>query len=587
MIDLGSVVTSHQLTGLSSATEYCAYVQAVDASGASASSSTVTGWTLPTAPTSLSATSSTTNHIVWGWTNPSGTLTDSYLFWEAGSSCSSPTMVDIGSVVTTYTLTGLSSATEYCAYVQAVDSAGASASSSTATGWTLPSAPTALSVTGETTTTISISWSNPSGTLTDSYVYVGAACVTANQIDLGSVMTSYTITGLSSATSYCIYVQAVGSGGPSASSSTVTGWTLPTAPTSLSATAETTTSITWGWTNPSGTLSDSYLFWEAGSSCSSPTMVDIGSVSVTYVLTGLTPNTLYCAYVQAVDTGGPSASSNTATGTTMQTIPSAPTNLISTNILTTELDVAWTNPGSPPALVNATIYYGASATCAGTTVGVSIGVVSSYAIPNLMAGTQYSIEVTVWSSGGQSPDSNCLTESTLSGAAPAPTDLVSNAQGDTWITINWVNPSSSFVPVNNTVYIGPQSGTWTMAFSTSGAATQFNISGLTPGTTYFIAVTVWSPQSADSNVISVATLGGNGGGGGGNGNNGGGGTGSHNYLAQLDPAAPSYLWVYIGVAVLAVGVVVLFFLRPWWSFIIIGAGGALLVVAMAGLYNWG
>ena len=90
----------------------------------------------------------------------------------------------------------------------------------------------------------------------------------------------------------------------------------PPAPTGLHELSGTASSLTWTWTNPSGTLTDDYFFWEAGKTCSSPTEVNLGAVSDSYVVSSLASATWYCAYVKAASAGGTSAASSLSLGET-------------------------------------------------------------------------------------------------------------------------------------------------------------------------------------------------------------------------------------------------------------------------------
>jgi chitinase len=86
-------------------------------------------------------------------------------------------------------------------------------------GGTAPSAPTGLTVTGTTSSSVSLSWTAPSGTVTGYDVY-------KNGSEIGTVTgTSETVTGLSASTSYTFTVAAYNSVGTSAQSSQVSATT--------------------------------------------------------------------------------------------------------------------------------------------------------------------------------------------------------------------------------------------------------------------------------------------------------------------------------------------------------------------------
>jgi chitinase len=86
-------------------------------------------------------------------------------------------------------------------------------------GGTAPSAPTGLTVTGTTSSSVSLSWTAPSGTVTGYDVYKSGS-------EVGTVTgTSDTVTGLSASTAYTFTVAAYNSVGTSAQSSQVSATT--------------------------------------------------------------------------------------------------------------------------------------------------------------------------------------------------------------------------------------------------------------------------------------------------------------------------------------------------------------------------
>ncbi len=86
-------------------------------------------------------------------------------------------------------------------------------------GGTAPAAPTGLSVTGTTASSVSLSWTAPGGTVTGYHVYQGGTLAATTSA------TSATITGLTASTSYTFTVTAYNSAGESAASGAVTATT--------------------------------------------------------------------------------------------------------------------------------------------------------------------------------------------------------------------------------------------------------------------------------------------------------------------------------------------------------------------------
>jgi hypothetical protein len=233
---------------------------------------------LPAPPTGLAATALSSTAVELSWTNPSGTLTDNIIYGYDGAGCSgSPFWVwNLGSVGTSGVWLYLSPSTTYSWEVTAVSSVGASLPSNCASATTLtpPSAPTGLTATPASSTSVDLSWTNPSGTLTDNiiYGYDGAGCSGSPfwVWNLGSVGTSGVWLYLSPSTTYSWEVTAVSSVGASLPSNCASATTLtpPSAPTGLTATPASSTSVDLSWTNPSGTLTDNRVYGYDGAGCS-------------------------------------------------------------------------------------------------------------------------------------------------------------------------------------------------------------------------------------------------------------------------------------------------------------------------------
>jgi chitodextrinase len=346
----GGTTTSFPVTGLTPGTTYQFFVRAVDAAGnQSANSNTVTETTLagsgdtdpPTAPLNLTASGLTSSSVTLSWdpsTDTGGSGVAGYqVFGLIGSN---PTPVFFGSTVgvgsTTIILTGLVPGTNYQFFVRAVDGAGnLSANSNTVSvtpplggDTTPPSQPTGLTVTGTTSTTVSLTW-NPS---TDSggsglagytvYFRLGTSGPFTQVATTGPAVTTATITGLTPNTLYQFYVEARdGAGNPSVPSNTVsattapvgTDTTPPSQPTSLTAANITTTSVdlSWGASTDIESGVASYIVY--GRVGNAGPFTQFGTTAGTsLVVTGLTPNTQYQFYVVAVNgVGLPSSPSNT------------------------------------------------------------------------------------------------------------------------------------------------------------------------------------------------------------------------------------------------------------------------------------
>ena len=189
--------------------------------------------TAPSIPIGLTATNVTSSSCTLSWTASSGATSYKIYYYEPN--CFTP----IGEpdchnkVIVTPTnspsidVTGLSSNTAYNFTISAVNSYGQSAGSSPVTVTTLPlpppSVPTNLRVTSNTTTSISLAWDVPSGTVDGYNLYNDDTMIPKLTTN------SYTVNNLSVGVQYHFRVSAFNKDGVSAISS-VFFVTIPTAP---------------------------------------------------------------------------------------------------------------------------------------------------------------------------------------------------------------------------------------------------------------------------------------------------------------------------------------------------------------------
>jgi endonuclease I/chitodextrinase len=155
----------------------------------------------------------------------------------------------------------------------------------------------------------------------------------------------------------------------------------PTAPTSLSASniTETTLSLSWNASTDNVGVTE-YEVFQGGSLIGT-------STNTSFNVSGLTVVTSYSFTVQAKDAAGNvSGNSNTANATTVDlTAPSAPTSLASSNITETSVDISWSAASDNVAVASYDVYQDAS-----FLVNTSA---TSYSISGLSAGTSYDFYV--------------------------------------------------------------------------------------------------------------------------------------------------------------------------------------------------
>ena len=512
----------YTVTGLTSGNAYCFEVEAVDSGGTSAASSALTDamtGAVPAAPTGLSEVSgspTTTTAIGLTWTNPTGTLTGDVVLQASYStgSCGSYATIDTsGSAITSYTATGLGSGDAYCFEVEATNTYGTSAASSAlADAPTISAAPSSLAVGTVTTTTVSLTWTAPTTSPSSGVIASYTVLQAAYSGSCGSYSTSYTgasepytVTGLTSGSSYCFEVEAVDSGGSSAASSALTDIvTITSAPTALAQSTTTTTSISLTWTapttSPSSGVISSYTVLQAtySGSCSSYSTTYTGA-SEPYAVTGLTAGNAYCFEVEAIDSGGTSAASTALTD--VATVSSAPTSLTASSVTTSTIPLSWTNP-SGTLTGDIVLQATDTGSCGSYSSIYSPGsVFTTYTVTGLTSGDEYCYEVEATTSGGSSAPSIAVTIATITAAPTSPSESTATL---TSISLTWFAPAtspSSGVIISYTVLQAAYSGSCG-SYSTSytGVSEPYTVTGLTSGNAYCFEV-----EAVDSGGTSAAS----------------------------------------------------------------------------------
>jgi fibronectin type 3 domain-containing protein len=191
---------------------------------------------------------------------------------------------------------------------------------------TAPSAPSGVTSSAQSSSSISVSWYPASGA-TSYKVYYEIGNSTIKNL-AGTVSgTSYTHTGLTASTTYYYYIVAVNSAGesgysPNTHATTSSsgsgggdggGTTTPSAPANVTATAQSSSSISVSWSSVSSATSYK-VYYEVGSSSTKNLAGTVSGTSYTH--TGLTASTTYYYYIKAVNSAGESGYSPNALATT-------------------------------------------------------------------------------------------------------------------------------------------------------------------------------------------------------------------------------------------------------------------------------
>ncbi len=231
---------------------------------------------------------------------------------------------------------------------------------------TAPTQPANLRVTSATATSVTIAWN----AATDNVGVAGYDIYRAGTKVGTATTTSYPINGLSCGTAYSVGVRALDAAGNTSPQATISVTTSacadtqpPTAPTNVTASTRTTTSIALTWAPATDNVGVAGYGVYNGAD-----LVDT-TAGTTGIVSGLTCGTNYTLAVDAFDATGNSSPKTAIMVSTLPctdtTPPTQPTNLRTTSTTTTSLTLAWNAATDNVAVASYDIFR------AGTKVGTA------------------------------------------------------------------------------------------------------------------------------------------------------------------------------------------------------------------------
>ena len=189
---------------------------------------------------------------------------------------------------------------------------------------------------------------------------------------------------------------------------------LPAAPSGLTATAASSSEIDLSWTNNAANQTGFTIDQATNSDFTQGlTTVTVAANVTTYSETGLSSNTTYYYRVRATNANGDSANTSTASATTQNTIPAAPSGLTATAISSSEIDLSWTNNAANQTGFKIDQAASSDFTQGLTTVTVGANA-TTYSATGLSAGATYYYRVRATNAVGDSANT-----STASATTPA------------------------------------------------------------------------------------------------------------------------------------------------------------------------
>jgi hypothetical protein len=281
----------------------------------------------------------------------------------------------------------------------------------------VPAAPSGLTATAVSSSQINLSWTAASTSGVTYSVFrsttSGFTPSAANQVASGLTGTTFSDTGLNASTTYFYVVQAVNCAGTAssaqASATTPSSCTagVPAPPTSLTATAVSSTQINLSWTasSTSGVTYSVFRSTTSGFTPSAANRIASGLTGTTFSDTGLNASTTYFYVVQAVNCAGTASSAQASattpsaggTGTVIQIDSGGP----ASGTWVADTDFAGGNAASTGAAIDTSLVANPAPQNVYQTVRWGS---FTYTIPNLTAGAYtvnlHSAEIT-WTATGQ------------------------------------------------------------------------------------------------------------------------------------------------------------------------------------------
>jgi len=515
--DLPANTTTFSDGGLTGSTQYCYRVRAVNGAGASGYTDVVCVTTPappvppPAAPSGLAATAVSASQINLSWTDNAGNETG----FELERSTDGNTfgkIADLPANTTSFQNTGLNANTRYVYRLRAVNGGGASAYSNTAEATTAdlpPAAPARLTAQAVSFSQVNLSWADQSGNEAGFQVERGSAAGGAfiKIADLPANTTSYSDGGLNGSTQYCYRIRAVNGIGASGYTEVVCVTTPappvppPAAPSNLAATAVSASQINLSWTD-NATTETGFELERSLDGTSFTKVADLAANATSFQNTGLAPNTRYTYRLRAVNGGGASAYSNTASATTPDVPPAAPSNLTAQAVSFAQINLSWSDHAG-----NETGYQVEQSTDGQTFAKVADlpANATTYQQTGLSGSTRYFFRVRAVNAIGPSGYSNVAEATTAPAPVPgAPTNLRAEVLDFERIQLSWNPLAANATGVVIERSLSPSTGFTVIGQQAAGPTTFIDLSILDLTTYYYrIRATNGAGSSPYSNLARV------------------------------------------------------------------------------------
>ena len=472
-------------TGLTEGTQYFYRIRAANVSVYSAYTAIVNTVASLATPTALTATAASPTTVNLTWVDNSTRETGYSIERSSASTFTSPVVVATTAAnATTFTNTGLTEGTQYFYRVRATAASSNSAYSATASITTPLPAPTALTATAASPTTINLTWVDNSTSETGFSIerstngtsYVVIATANANA-------TSYADQNLTEKTQYFYQIRSVKGTVNSTYTTAVNTTTqpaLPIAPTSLVAAALSNASTQLTWVDNSTTETGFAIERSAASTFTSPVVVTTTAANATtFTNTALTEGTQYFYRIRAVNVSAYSAYTAIVNAVTSLATPTA---LTATAASPTTVNLTWVD-NSTRETGYSIERSSASTFTSPVVVATTAANATTFTNTGLAEGTQYFYRIRATAASSNSAYSATASIST---PLPAPTALTATAASPTTINLTWVDNSTT--ETGFSIERSTNGTSYAVIATATANATSYADQNLTEKTQYFYQI---------------------------------------------------------------------------------------------------
>ncbi|XP_042150857.1 receptor-type tyrosine-protein phosphatase eta isoform X1 [Oncorhynchus tshawytscha] len=438
--------------------------------------------TEPAVIRNLTVTEITTSSVSLSWIEPLGNRSLFRIEWTDGNTSGSQNTPE-----TSFNVTALTPGVQYLFTVTAVAGDNTTVGQSkTVSKYTKPAVIRNLTVTEITTSSVSLSWTEPFGNRSFFRVEWTDGNTSGSQ---NTPETSYNVTALTPGVQYLFTVTAVaGDNTTVGQSKTVSKYTKPAVIRNLTVTEITTSSVSLSWIEPLGNRSLFRIEWTDGNTSGSQ-----NTPETSYYVTALTPGVQYLFTVTAV------AGDNTTVGqsktVSKYTKPEQPVDIVATRRGTSQLNVTWTLRNGSVEYYSVNIFNAALNYRSSNTTQTR-----EASFTGLQPGRVY--EVTVTAVAGDFRNQSARVQLATNPNPPGPLNITERTTSS--LVVQWTIPG---------LMIGAQGISYNISYqlngtglgernqSSSTTSLSSNLTSLSSGTCYTITVKTMGPQNLESTSV--------------------------------------------------------------------------------------